>query len=204
MAGLARAEFKDIDRAWEAVRHADQSRIHTFIATSDIHLKYKLRMTREQVLEAAVAAVKRARSYTSDVEFSAEDASRTDFDYLCRVLAAVIEAGATTVNIPDTVGYAIPGEWGVLINNICQRVAGIEKAVVSVHCHNDLGCGRQLASRLNTAPGSRGGHNGSGAAGNAAVEEVIMAMHTRKTPGFFTAPARGNFRASRWSAPLPA
>ncbi|MDD4334732.1 MAG: 2-isopropylmalate synthase [Desulfotomaculaceae bacterium] len=190
VAGLARAEFKDIDRAWEAVRHAEQARIHTFIATSNIHLKYKLRMTREQVLEAAVAAVKRARLYTSDIEFSAEDASRTDFDYLCQVLAAVIEAGATTVNIPDTVGYAIPGEWGGFINDICHRVTGIEKAIVSVHCHNDLGLAvaNSLAAVINGARQVEGAINGIGErAGNAAVEEVIMALHTRKDNlGFFT------------------
>ncbi len=183
VAGLARAEFKDIDRAWEAVRHAEQPRLHTFIATSDIHLKYKLRMTREQVLEASVAAVKRARSYTGDVEFSAEDASRTDFDYLCQVLAAVIEAGATTVNIPDTVGYAVPGEWGGLINNVFNRVPGIEKVIVSVHCHNDLGLAvaNSLAAVINGARQIEGAINGIGErAGNAALEEVIMALHTRK------------------------
>ncbi len=190
VAGLARAEFRDIDRAWEAVRHAEQARIHTFIATSDIHLKYKLRMSREQVLEAVVAAVKRAKSYTSDVEFSAEDASRSDFDFLCRVLEAAIEAGATTVNIPDTVGYAIPSEWGRLINDICSQVAGIEKAVVSVHCHNDLGLAvaNSLAAIVNGARQVEGAINGIGErAGNAAIEEVIMALHTRKDNlGFHT------------------
>jgi 2-isopropylmalate synthase len=190
VAGLSRAEFKDIDRAWEAVRHAEQARIHTFIATSDIHLKYKLRMTRQQVLEAAVAAVKRAKSYTSDVEFSAEDASRSDFAYLCQVIAAAIEAGATTINIPDTVGYAIPGEWGCLINDICHSVPGIEKVIVSVHCHNDLGLAvaNSLAAVMNGARQVEGAINGIGErAGNAAVEEVIMALHTRKDQfGFFT------------------
>ncbi len=190
VAGLARAEFRDIDRAWEAVRHADQARIHTFIATSDIHLRHKLRMTREQVLEAAVASVKRAKSYTSDVEFSAEDASRTDFDYLCRVLAAAVEAGATTINIPDTVGYAIPGEWGALISDICHRVPGMEKAVISVHCHNDLGLAvaNSLTAIINGARQVEGAINGIGErAGNAALEEVIMALHTRKDNlGFFT------------------
>lgn len=139
VAGLARANIKDIDRAWEAVRYAEQARIHTFIATSDIHMQYKLRMSREKVLEAAVAAVKHAKSYTGDVEFSAEDASRTDPEFLFQVIAAVIEAGATVINVPDTVGYAVPWEWGSFIDAICHRVPGIEKAILSVHCHNDLG-----------------------------------------------------------------
>ena len=130
VAGLARANIKDIDRAWEALRQAEQPRIHTFIATSDIHLKYKLRLSREQVLEAAVAAVRHARSYTEDVEFSAEDASRSDPEFLCQVLAAAIEAGAGVVNIPDTVGYAIPGEWGGFIKSIYNRVPGIDKVIV--------------------------------------------------------------------------
>ena len=139
VAGLARANFRDIDRAWEALRQAEQPRIHTFIATSDIHLKYKLRLSREQVLEAAVAAVKHARSYTEDVEFSAEDASRTDPEFLIQVMSAAIKAGARVINIPDTVGYAVPGEWGGFIKNICERLAEIDRVIVSVHCHNDLG-----------------------------------------------------------------
>ena len=190
VAGLSRANFLDIDRAWEAVRGAEQARIHTFIATSDIHLKHKLRMTREQVLEATVAAVKHAKAYTSDVEFSAEDASRSDFGFLCQVLAAAIEAGATVVNIPDTVGYSLPLEWGKLINDICHRVAGIEKVIVSIHCHNDLGMAvaNSLAAVLNGARQVEGAINGIGErAGNAAVEEVIMALHTRKDQfGVFT------------------
>lgn len=137
--GLSRAVFADIDRAWEALKAAKQPRIHTFIATSDIHMVHKLRMTRQQVLEAAVAAVKHAKQYTGDVEFSAEDASRSDLDFLCQVLEAVITAGATTVNIPDTVGYATPGEFEQFIKNIIDRVPNIHKARVSVHCHNDLG-----------------------------------------------------------------
>lgn len=151
VAGLSRANFQDIDRAWEAVKEAEQARIHTFIATSDIHLQHKLRMSREEVLETAVAAVKHAKAYTSDVEFSPEDAARSDFDFLCRVLEAVIAAGATVVNIPDTVGYAIPVEWGKLISDICNKVNGIEKAIVSVHCHDDLGLAvaNSLAAVLN-------------------------------------------------------
>lgn len=183
VAGLARANFEDIDRAWEAVRHAEQARIHTFIATSDIHLKHKLRLTREQVLEAAVEAVKRASSYTSDVEFSAEDASRSDQDFMCRVLAAAIEAGATVINIPDTVGYAIPSDWGNFIKSIMGKVPGIEKVIVSVHCHDDLGLAvaNSLAAVISGARQVEGAINGIGErAGNAALEEVIMAIHTRK------------------------
>ncbi|MBE0467466.1 MAG: 2-isopropylmalate synthase, partial [Candidatus Desulforudis sp.] len=130
VAGLARAKASDIDRAWEALKDAEQPRIHTFIATSDIHLQHKLRMSRETVLDAAVAAVQRAKGYTADVEFSAEDASRSDLEYLCRVLEAVIAAGATTLNIPDTVGYAMPDEFGEFIRQIIERTAGIEQVVV--------------------------------------------------------------------------
>ena len=183
VAGLARANIKDIDRAWEALRQAEQPRIHTFIATSDIHLKYKLRLSREQVLEAAVAAVKHARSYTEDVEFSAEDASRSDPEFLCQVLAAAIEAGAGVVNIPDTVGYAIPGEWGGFIKSIYNRVPGIDKVIVSIHCHNDLGMAvaNSLVAVANGARQVEGAINGIGErAGNAALEEVIMALYTRK------------------------
>jgi len=183
VAGLARANIKDIDRAWEAVRHAEQARIHTFIATSDIHMKYKLRMSREKVLEAAVAAVKHAKSYTEDVEFSAEDASRTDPEFLFQVIAAVIEAGATVINVPDTVGYAVPWEYGSFIEAIHNRVPGIEKAIISVHCHNDLGLAvaNTLAAIANGARQVEGTINGIGErAGNAALEEIVMAIHTRK------------------------
>ncbi len=179
VAGLSRANFQDIDRAWEAVKEAEQARIHTFIATSDIHLQHKLRMSREEVLETAVAAVKHAKAYTSDVEFSPEDAARSDFDFLCRVLEAVIAAGATVVNIPDTVGYAIPVEWGKLISDICNKVNGIEKAIVSVHCHDDLGLAVANSLAAINGIGER--------AGNAALEEVIMAIHTRRDLfGFYT------------------
>ncbi len=202
VAGLSRANFQDIDRAWEAVKSADQPRIHTFIATSDIHLKHKLRLSREEVLETAVAAVKHAKAYTSDVEFSPEDAARSDFDFLCRVLEAVIAAGATVINIPDTVGYAIPGEWGKLIEDICNKVNGIEKAIVSVHCHNDLGLAvaNSLTAVLNGARQVEGAINGIGErAGNAALEEVIMAIHTRRDLfGFYTgAHTKEIYRTSR-------
>lgn len=183
VAGLARANPKDINRAWEAVRQAEQPRIHTFIATSDIHLKHKLRLSRDRVLEAAVAAVKLARSYTEEVEFSAEDASRSDPEFLFQVLAAVIKAGARVINIPDTVGYAIPGEWGSFVKTICEQVPGIERVIVSVHCHNDLGLAvaNSLVAVSNGARQVEGAINGIGErAGNAALEEVIMALYTRK------------------------
>ncbi|MRR39438.1 2-isopropylmalate synthase, partial [bacterium] len=140
IAGLCRSSDKDIDRAWEALKYAgEKGRIHTFIATSEIHMKYKLKMTREQVLENAVKAVRRAKSYTPNVEFSCEDAVRTDLDFLAQMVAAVIDAGATTVNIPDTVGYTIPFEYFNIIRHLKENVSNIEKAVISVHCHNDLG-----------------------------------------------------------------
>ena len=137
--GLSRVALGDIDRLWEAVKYARRPRIHTVVATSDIHLKYKLRKSRAEILKAAVEAVRHARGYCDDVEFSPEDASRSDFDYMCDVLSAVIDAGARTINIPDTVGYAVPKEWTERIARIREKVQGIEKAVVSVHCHNDLG-----------------------------------------------------------------
>jgi 2-isopropylmalate synthase len=183
VAGLARTNFADIDRAWEAVKHADQPRIHTFIATSDIHLKHKLRMNRDQVVEAAVAGVKYAKGYTADVEFSAEDASRSDLDFLCRVVEAAIGAGATTINIPDTVGYATPDEFAAFIRSIMNRVKGIEKVVLSVHCHDDLGLAvsNSLAAVLAGARQVEGAINGIGErAGNASIEEVVMALYTRR------------------------
>ena len=183
IAGLSRTHFEDIDRAWEAVRHADQPRIHTFISSSDIHLEHQLRMTREQVLEAAEAAVRRAKSYTSDVEFSAMDASRSDMDFLCQILSTAVRAGATVLNIPDTVGYAVPEEWGRLIRTICERVDGIEKAIISVHCHNDLGLAvaNSLAAITNGARQVETTINGIGErAGNAALEELVMILRTRK------------------------
>ncbi len=181
--GLSRVGLADIDRCWEAVRYARKPRIHTFVATSDIHLKYKLRKSRAEVLKAAVEAVRHARGYCEDVEFSPEDASRSDFDYMCDVLSAVIEAGARTVNIPDTVGYAVPREWGERIAHIRERVQGIDRIVLSVHCHNDLGLA--VANSL-TALGHGARQiectiNGIGErAGNASLEEIVMALRTRK------------------------
>src|ERR1700739_1097557 len=139
IAGLARACAPDIERAWEALRDAAHPRIHVFLATSDIHLQYKLRITRDQCVAAARGAGALAKSFCADIEFSPEDATRTDPDFLCRVLEAVVEAGATTLNIPDTVGYTIPSEFADLITTIRQRVKGIENVAISAHCHNDLG-----------------------------------------------------------------
>ncbi len=141
IAGLARANKDDIDRAWEALQYAANPRIHTFIATSPIHMKFKLQKNAEEVLADAVEAVTYARTLTDNIEFSAEDATRSDIDFLCRIFAAVIEAGATTINIPDTVGYTIPEEYGAMIRTIKSRVPNIDRAVISVHCHNDLGLG---------------------------------------------------------------
>lgn len=183
VAGLARANFKDIDCAWEALKDAEQGRIHIFLATSDIHLKYKLRMNREQVIEAAVAAVKHAKKYTSDVEFSAEDASRSDLEYLCRVFGEVIKAGATVINIPDTVGYTMPEEYAKFIRTIIEKTPGMDKVTASVHCHDDLGLAvaNSLAAVGVGARQVEGAINGIGErAGNAALEEVIMGLHTRK------------------------
>ncbi|MDO8644533.1 MAG: 2-isopropylmalate synthase, partial [bacterium] len=137
--GLARATEKDIDTCWEAVRVAERPRIHTFIATSDIHLKYKLKKNRDEVLESAIRAVLQAKKHTPDVEFSAEDATRSDPVYLTKVITAVIKAGATVVNIPDTVGYTIPSEYARLMEHLKKTVPNIDEAVISVHCHNDLG-----------------------------------------------------------------
>jgi len=183
IAGLARANRTDIDRAWEALRHAKYPRIHTFIATSDIHLLHKLKKTREQVLEDVEQAVTHAKRYTDDVEFSAEDATRTDVDYLCQVIETAIKAGATTVNIPDTVGYTIPSEFNRIITTIKQRVPNIDLATISVHCHNDLGLA--MANSLTAIQsGARQVEctiNGIGErAGNASLEEIVMAIKVRK------------------------
>src|SRR5512145_2981279 len=181
--GLSRVGLADIDRCWEAVRYAKKPRIHTFVATSDIHLKYKLRKSRAEVMKAAVEAVRHARGYCADVEFSPEDASRSDFDYMCDVLSAVIDAGAGTINIPDTVGYAIPREWGERIASIRGKVHGIEKVVLSVHCHNDLGqaVANSLTAVMNGARQVECTINGLGErAGNASLEEIVMAVKTRK------------------------
>jgi 2-isopropylmalate synthase len=181
--GLARALDRDIDRAGEALKDAVSARIHTFIATSPIHMKMKLRMEPDQVLEQAVKAVTRARKYTDNVEFSPEDAGRSELDFLCRVLEAVIDAGATTVNIPDTVGYNLPHQFGELIRNLIERVPNSDKAVFSVHCHNDLGLAvaNSLSAVLNGARQVECTINGLGErAGNAALEEVVMTVRTRR------------------------
>ncbi len=186
IAGLARARVEDIDRAWEAVKFAEKPRIHTFIATSDIHLEHKLRKTREEVLQIAQDMVSHAKGYTDDVEFSPEDAGRSDPVYLYEVLEAVIDAGATTVNIPDTVGYRAPSEFGDLIQGIRENVPNIDKAVISVHCHNDLGLAtaNSLEAMLRGARQVECTINGLGErAGNTSLEEVVMAIHTR--PQFF-------------------
>lgn len=188
IAGLARAKTLDIDRAWEAIQHAERGRIHTFLATSEIHMRYKLKMSPEEVLPAAVAAVKHARRYTDDVEFSPEDATRSDYDFLCRILEAVIAAGATTVNIPDTVGYAIPAEFGDLIRMIRNRVPNIDRATLSVHCHNDLGLAvsNSLAAIAQGAGQVECTINGLGErAGNASLEEIVSALRVR--PNYFEA-----------------
>lgn len=180
---LARALEKDIIRAGEALVPAESSRIHTFIATSPIHMKMKLRMEADAVLEQAVASVKMARNYTDNVEFSPEDAGRSDTDFLCRIIEAVIDAGATTINIPDTVGYNIPHQFGQLIATLIERVPNSDKAVFSVHCHNDLGLavGNSLAAVLNGARQVECTVNGLGErAGNASLEEVVMAVRTRQ------------------------
>jgi 2-isopropylmalate synthase len=182
IAGLARAVPKDIDRAWEAIQHAAKPRIHTFIATSDLHLKYKLKKTREQVFEDAVAAVKRAKSLSPEVEFSCEDASRSDIDYLCKIVEAVIEAGATIVNLPDTVGYAVPDEYGAMFKIVRARVPNIHKAILSSHCHDDLGLAvaNSIAAIQNGVRQVECTINGIGErAGNASLEEIVMAIKTR-------------------------
>ncbi|MFH1715331.1 MAG: 2-isopropylmalate synthase [Elusimicrobiota bacterium] len=183
IAGLARAVKKDIDTCYEAVKYAKQRRIHTFIATSNIHLKYKLKKSKDEVYKEAVEAVKYASKYPVEVEFSAEDAVRTDFDFLCRVVEGVISAGAKVVNIPDTVGYSVPSEFGMMINKLYETVPNIHKAVISVHCHNDLGLGaaNSISALQNGARQIECTINGLGErAGNAALEEIIMALNTRK------------------------
>lgn len=183
IAGLARATKSDIDAAWEAVRGAERPRIHTFIATSDLHLKYKLQKSREEVLHQAQEAVRYAKKYVGDVEFSAEDASRSDIDYLCQVIEKVIDAGATVVNLPDTVGYAVPEEYGEFIRRIMERVPNIHRAIISVHCHDDLGLAvaNSLAAIKNGARQVECTINGIGErAGNASLEELVMALYTRR------------------------
>ena len=180
---LARAVFADIDRAGEALKGANSSRIHTFIATSPIHMKYKLQMAPEQVLEQAVAAIKHARQYTDNVEFSLEDGSRSEFDFMCRITEAAIAAGAGTINVPDTVGYGEPSEYGAMFKRLIEAVPNSDKAIFSTHCHNDLGLAvaNSLSAVMNGVRQVECTINGLGErAGNAALEEVVMAVRTRK------------------------
>jgi 2-isopropylmalate synthase len=182
VAGLARATTSDIDAAWEAVREAEQPIIHVFLATSDIHLAHKLRIDREEALERVKSMVSYARNLCPIIEFSAEDATRSDWDYLCQVFTAAVQAGATTINVPDTVGYTLPHEYEMLFRYLRERVPGIEKVTFSAHCHDDLGM-----ATANTLAAIRGGArqvevtiNGIGErAGNTALEEVVMALRTR-------------------------
>src|SRR5882762_3061589 len=183
IAGLARACTGDVDRAWQALQGAAHPRIHVVLATSDIHLKYKLRITREKCLEQAREAVRHAKSLCADMEFSPEDATRTDVAFLCQVLEAVIAAGATTVNIPDTVGYSMPEEYGQLIRTLREKVVGIDKVTVSVHCHDDLGLAvaNSLAGVQAGARQVECAVNGIGErAGNASLEEIVMLLRTRE------------------------
>ncbi len=182
IAGLARCKPEDIDAAWEALKGGQNVRIHTFISTSDIHLQHQFRMTRDQALEQAVDMVLKAKRYTSDVEFSPMDATRSDWEFLYQMLEAVIGAGATTINIPDTVGFTTPGEFEKLIASIRERVPNAHKAVISVHCHNDLGMAvsNSLSAVLAGARQVECTINGIGErAGNAALEEIVMATNTR-------------------------
>ena len=183
VAGLARANNQDIDRAWEAIKGASHPRLHTFISTSDIHLKYQLKKTKEEVLRIAAQSVARAKKHTPNVEFSAMDATRSEITFLAAVIEAAIRAGATTINIPDTVGYAIPSEFGALIRTLRETVQRIDKVILSVHCHNDLGLAvaNSLAAIQNGVRQVECTINGIGErAGNTSLEEVVMAIHTRK------------------------
>src|SRR3954463_12588501 len=180
--GLSRAALNDIDRCAEAVKPAKRSRIHTFLSTSPVHMKYKLQKEPHEVYQMVIAQVSRARKFTDDVEWSSEDGTRTERDFLCRCVEAAINAGATTINIPDTVGYTVPDEYFALITMLRERVPNSDKAVFSVHCHDDLGM-----SVANSLAGIRAGArqvectiNGIGErAGNTALEEVVMAMRVR-------------------------
>ena len=180
---LARALDKDIDRAGEAIKNTNSTRIHTFIATSDIHMKMKLRMTPDEVVSQAVRSVKRATKFTNNIEFSPEDAGRSDIDFLCRIIEAAIDAGATTINIPDTVGYNIPHQFGETMRELIERVPNSDKAIFSAHCHNDLGLAvsNSLSAVLNGARQIECTINGLGErAGNTSLEEVVMAVRTRQ------------------------
>jgi len=180
---LARALDKDIDRAGEAIKNTNSARIHTFIATSDIHMQMKLRMTPDEVVSQAVRSVKRATKFTNNIEFSPEDAGRSDVDFLCRIIEATIDAGATTINIPDTVGYNIPYQFGETMRELIERVPNSDKAIFSAHCHNDLGLAvsNSLSAVLNGARQIECTINGLGErAGNTSLEEVVMAVRTRQ------------------------
>ena len=180
--GLARSNEKDIDRAWEALKHSSSPRIHVFLATSAIHREFKLKMTPDEILARAVEGVTRAKSYCDNIEFSPEDAARTEIDFLCRVVESVIAAGATTVNIPDTVGFATPAQMAHVIGSLVNRVPNIDQAVISVHCHDDLGMAvaNSLAAVESGAGQIECTINGIGErAGNCSLEEVVMAMRTR-------------------------
>ncbi|MEW6349679.1 MAG: 2-isopropylmalate synthase [Thermodesulfobacteriota bacterium] len=181
--GLARAVQQDIDAVWEAVKHAERPRIHIVLGSSDVHLSKKLRLDREHVLQMAVESVRYAKRFCEHVEYSTEDASRTDFEYLCRVVEAVIGAGATVVNVPDTVGYAMPDEFGALIRRLKERVQALDKVILSVHCHNDLGMAvsNTMAAVRNGAEQVECTINGMGErAGNASLEEIAMILKTRQ------------------------
>ncbi len=193
IAALARARKEDIDICAEALKYAKYPRIHTFIATSDIHIKYKLKMTKQEVLETAINAVKYARKFTDNIEFSCEDAARSDIDFMCKVIQEVINAGAKVINIPDTVGYSIPEEFSELIEKIKSRVANIDKCILSVHCHNDLGLAvaNSISAIIHGARQVECTINGIGErAGNAALEEIVMILKTRtrypKLKNFYT------------------
>src|SRR5438270_9546630 len=180
--GLARCNADDIDRAWEALREAPRARIHVFLATSAIHREFKLKMAKDQIVRRAVEGVQRAKSFCEDVEFSPEDAARTELDFLAEVVEKAIEAGATTVNIPDTVGYAVPSQYAAAIRHLKQTVRHIDRAVISVHCHDDLGLAvaNSLAALGEGARQVECTINGLGErAGNCALEEVVMAVRTR-------------------------
>ena len=181
--GLARANRKDVEKAGEALKMAESARIHTFIATSPIHMEHKLRMSPDEVIGHAVAAVTQARGYTDNVEFSPEDAGRSDFDFLCRIIEKVIDAGAGTINIPDTVGYNLPAQFGNLIGKLMETIPNSDKAIFSVHCHNDLGLAvaNSLSAVIHGARQVECTVNGLGErAGNASLEEIVMAVRTRQ------------------------
>jgi 2-isopropylmalate synthase len=200
--GLARAARADIDRAWEALQHAQRPRIHSFLSTSPLHMKHKLQMEPAQVHQAVIDSVTHARNLCADVEWSAEDGSRTEHDFLCRVVESAIKAGASTINIPDTVGYAVPEEYAALISMLFNRVPNIDKAVISVHCHNDLGLAvaNSLAAVVAGARQVECTVNGLGErAGNAAMEEIVMALKTRQDSMPYTTGIKSEYitRASR-------